>query len=73
MLTGTITHFNNDKGYGFIQRDDGDNDVFLHAMALKRCGIEVQNIRKGDRLSFDIRETLKRPGRFEAADITIID
>jgi len=46
--------------------------ILICNSATRRCGIELQNIRKGDHISFDIRETPKRPGRFEATDIALI-
>ncbi len=38
MLTGTVKFYNVQKGYGFIQPDDGSKDVFVHATALERFG-----------------------------------
>lgn len=39
MISGTVKFFNGQKGYGFIQPDDGSKDVFVHISALERAGI----------------------------------
>jgi CspA family cold shock protein len=39
MTTGTVKWFNSQKGYGFIQPDDGGKDVFIHKSVLRRCGL----------------------------------
>lgn len=52
MTTGTVKFFNSGRGYGFIAPDDGSPDVFVHATALERAG--MQTIVEGQKLSFDI-------------------
>jgi len=52
MAIGTVKWFNTQKGYGFIQPDDGSKDVFVHISAVERSGIG--NLREGQKLSFDI-------------------
>jgi CspA family cold shock protein len=52
MPIGTVKWFNAQKGYGFIQPDDGSKDVFVHISAVERAGID--NLRDGQKLSFDI-------------------
>ena len=51
MITGTVKFCNDQKGFGFIQPDDGQKDVFVHATALERAGI--QNLREGQKVKFD--------------------
>ena len=51
MATGTVKWFNTQKGYGFIQPDQGGKDVFVHVSALERSGIG--NVSEGQRVSFD--------------------
>jgi CspA family cold shock protein len=52
MATGTVKWFNAQKGYGFIQPEDGTKDVFVHITAVERSGIG--NLHEGQRLSFDL-------------------
>jgi CspA family cold shock protein len=44
--------FNNQKGFGFIQPDDGNKDVFVHISAVERAG--MNDLREGQKVSFDI-------------------
>jgi cold shock protein len=52
MAIGTVKWFNAQKGYGFIQPEDGSKDVFVHITAVERSGIG--NLHEGQRLSFEI-------------------
>jgi CspA family cold shock protein len=52
MSSGTVKWFNAQKGYGFIQPDDGTKDVFVHISAVQRAGIS--NLNEGSRLEFDL-------------------
>jgi len=52
MTTGTVKWFNPDKGYGFIQPDDGGKDVFVHISAVERAGL--RELREGQRVSFEV-------------------
>ena len=52
MITGTVKFYNDQKGFGFIQPDNGDKDVFVHATALERAGI--RGLREGQKVSFDV-------------------
>jgi len=51
MSTGTVKWFNGQKGYGFIQPDEGGNDVFVHISAVERAGLS--SLREGQKISFD--------------------
>jgi len=51
MATGTVKWFNTQKGYGFIQPDQGGKDVFVHISAVERSGIG--NLGEGQKVSFD--------------------
>ena len=52
MATGTVKWFNAQRGYGFIQPDDGSKDVFVHISAVERSGIG--NLHEGQKLSYDV-------------------
>ena len=52
MSTGTVKWFNVQKGYGFIQPDDGGKDVFVHISAVERAGLA--NLNEGQSVSYDV-------------------
>ena len=57
MTTGTVKFYNDQKGFGFIQPDDGGKDVFVHATALERAG--MHSLSEGQKVSFDTQEDRK--------------
>jgi CspA family cold shock protein len=54
MSTGTVKWFNAQKGYGFIQPDDGSKDVFVHISAVERAGIGSLN--EGQKISYEVQK-----------------
>jgi CspA family cold shock protein len=54
MASGTVKWFNAQKGFGFIQPDDGSKDVFVHISAVERAGLRGLN--DGQRISYDVQE-----------------
>jgi CspA family cold shock protein len=66
MTTGTVKFYNGQKGYGFIQPDNGGKDVYVHATALERAGI--RNLVEGQKVSFDIEED-RRTGKVSASNL----
>ncbi len=52
MTVGTVKWFNAQKGYGFIQPEDGSKDVFVHISAVERSGLGSLN--EGQKVSFDL-------------------
>jgi CspA family cold shock protein len=52
VCMGTVKWFNATKGFGFIQPDDGGNDVFVHISAVERAGMSTLN--EGQRVSYEI-------------------
>ena len=67
MATGTVKWFNATKGFGFIQPDEGGNDVFLHISAVERAG--MNHPQEGDKINYELR-TDSRSGRGSADDLT---
>jgi cold shock protein len=66
MTSGTVKFYNTNRGYGFIQPDDGSKDVFVHATALERAGIH--NLVEGQKVSFDT-EVDSRSGKTAVSNI----
>ncbi len=66
MTTGTVKFFNEQKGFGFIQPEDGSNDVFVHISALERSGLRTLN--EGQKVSFEVEMDEKR-GKTNAVNI----
>jgi CspA family cold shock protein len=64
--SGTVKFFNSMKGFGFITRDDGQPDAFVHISAVERSG--MQGLNEGDRLEFDIE--VDRRGKYSAVNLT---
>jgi CspA family cold shock protein len=52
MATGTVKFFNSQKGFGFIQPEDGSKDVFVHISAVERAGMSTLN--EGQRVNYDV-------------------
>ena len=52
MTTGTVKFFNNAKGFGFIQPDDGSKDVFVHISAVERAGLST--LSENQKVSFEL-------------------
>ncbi|NRB33713.1 MAG: cold-shock protein [Rhodobacteraceae bacterium] len=65
MATGTVKWFNTDKGYGFIQPDEGGKDVFVHISAVERSGLT--GLKDGQKVSYEMQAG--RDGRESAADL----
>ena len=63
MSTGTVKWYNETKGYGFIQPDEGGKDVFVHATALERAG--MRGLREGQKIGYEL-QTDQRSGKTSA-------
>jgi cold shock protein len=68
MQQGTVKFFNTQKGYGFIQPDNGGKDVFVHITALERAGL--RSLAEGQKVSFDTQED-RRTGKVAVANIQV--
>lgn len=69
MSQGTVKWFNSAKGFGFIQPDSGEKDIFVHISAVERSGLT--GLADGQKVSFDIEAG--RDGRSSAANLELID
>jgi len=65
MITGTVKFFNNDKGYGFIQPEDGSSDAFVHISAVEASG--MRTLDREQRVTYEL-ENDKR-GRASAVNL----
>ncbi|MXO58230.1 cold-shock protein [Altererythrobacter salegens] len=66
---GTVKFFNTDKGYGFIQPDDGSADSFVHISAVQSAGMDTLN--KDQRLNYDVE--MGRNGKASAINLSAAD
>ena len=66
MTSGTVKFYNDQKGFGFIQPDDGGKDVFVHATALERAG--MRGLAEGQKVTFDTEED-RRSGKIAVSTI----
>jgi cold shock protein len=66
MATGTVKWFNETKGYGFIQPDNGGKDVFVHISAVERAGL--RGLAEGQKISYEVEQD-RRSGKESAANL----
>jgi cold shock protein len=66
MSKGTVKWFNNQKGFGFIQPDDGGKDVFVHISAVERAGMSTLN--EGQKVAFEVVAD-RRTGKSSAENL----
>ncbi len=69
MATGKVKWFNDQKGYGFIQPDDGGKDVFVHISAVERAGL--RSLQENQAVSFEL-QTDRRTGKVSADQLRAI-
>jgi CspA family cold shock protein len=69
MATGKVKWFNSQKGFGFIQPDDGGTDVFVHISAVERSGMTTLN--EGQQISYELVTDRKR-GKTSAEQLRVI-
>ena len=69
MQTGTVKWFNGQKGFGFIQPDEGGADVFVHISAVERAGLRA--LHEGQKVSFEV-EADRRSGKSSATQLQVL-
>ena len=69
MTTGTVKFFNENKGYGFIQPDEGGNDAFVHISAVERSG--MRTLRQNQRVSYELQQDNR--GKMSAVNLREAD
>jgi CspA family cold shock protein len=67
MTTGTVEWFNAQKGYGFIQPEDGSKDVFVHISAVERAGLG--SLHEGQKISYQLERG--QQGKTSAVDLRV--
>ncbi|HEX5778040.1 MAG TPA: cold-shock protein [Xanthobacteraceae bacterium] len=68
MSTGTVKWFNSQKGFGFIQPEDGGKDVFVHISAVERAGL--YNLNEGQKVSYEVVRSPKN-GKESAENLSV--
>ena len=68
MINGTVKFFNNAKGFGFIQPDDGSKDVFVHISAVERAGLAT--LSENQKVSFELERSAN--GKISAANLKVL-
>jgi CspA family cold shock protein len=68
MATGTVKWFNGQKGFGFIQPNDGGQDVFVHISAVERAGLS--GLAEGQKVNFEVK-TDKMRGKTSAENLSL--
>ena len=69
LINGTVKWFNSEKGFGFIQPEDGGKDVFVHFRQVNRTGHGRVELDEGQKVTFQIEEGQKGP---QAANVTLV-
>ena len=69
MTTGTVKFYNDQKGFGFIQPDDGGKDVFVHISAVERAG--MSNLNEGQKISYEVVAD-RRTGKSSADNLRAV-
>jgi CspA family cold shock protein len=69
MTTGTVKFFDMNKGFGFIQPEDGGKDAFVHISAVERAGLN--GLREGQKVSYDLQAG--RNGKMAAENLVLRD
>ena len=69
LRNGTVKWFNSEKGFGFIQQDNGDKDVFVHFRQVNRSGYGRVNLEEGQKVTYEVGQGEKGP---QAENVTAL-
>lgn len=69
-MLGTVKWFDDEKGFGFISRDDGERDVFVHFSAIKGQEDRRRTLEEGDRVTFEVEQAEKGP---KAVEVRVVE
>ena len=69
MTTGTVKWFNSQKGFGFIEPDDGSKDAFVHISAVERAGLS--SLTEGQKVSYELQPG--RNGKSSAENLSVVE
>jgi CspA family cold shock protein len=69
MTTGTVKWFNSEKGFGFIEPEEGGSDAFVHISAVEKAGLRT--LTEGQKLTYELVEGHK--GRSSAENLAVVD
>jgi len=68
-VNGTVKWFNSEKGYGFIQQENGGDDVFVHFRQINNTGYGRVSLEEGQKVSYEVGEGQKGP---QAENVTVL-
>ena len=71
MANGTVKWFNNGKGYGFIENDEGGDDIFVHFSSIQIEGFKT--LKEGQKVTFDVEDDPKNEDKKRAANVQIVE
>ena len=69
MIIGTVKFFNSDKGFGFIEPEDGSKDAFVHISAVERAGLST--LSEGQKVSYELVSD-QRSGKMAADNLKVV-
>lgn len=71
MSNGTVKWFSNDKGYGFIENEEGGDDLFVHFSSIEIDGFKT--LKEGQKVTFDIEDDPKNSSKKRAANVQVVE
>ena len=71
MANGTVKWFNNGKGYGFIENEEGGEDIFVHFSSIQIDGFKT--LKEGQKVTFDVEDDPKNEDKKRAANVQIVE